>query len=727
MKSRPILAALAVLPSLLAGAFVALPAHAQVNAGLNQVGAATGLTAVDPRVIAARIINVALGTLGIIFLAIILYAGFLWMTAGGDSAKVEKAKAWMRNAVIGLVIIMLSWAIVTFVINALLNATGQGGGGVTGQGGGGLGGGLGGGGGNFFRVMGRSPEGAQTQADLVIRILFSDKIDPTQLVTLKVEPAVNGSWQVDPVEPRRALFKAANPCPGFPQKNSCFTYDTAYKVTVPDAFKSLSKETIHCGGLYPCVFNFTSGHTVDTQAPTVNIQSLYDGKSVSVNWAVEVRANATDDTGISGMSWFENDQLFTPDGTEAPASQTKDFTATRYWDTTGMALKSTHKITVKSTDLDDNEGSQSVNVIILAAHCFNDGGKPDADEKGVDCGGNDCLACPGSTCTKDADCSTGKCINGVCVEQPIITDVKPLAGKPGTYVSIWGDNFGDAGTVSFMGPPEVVAQAPQACVNMGAKTWSPHYALVQLPDTAATGPIRLVNTNSKLEDTTAQDNDLGPKFTFKVNNQDVPGVCSVKPDTGKPGDSATLIGTGFGSDKGAVGFGNTSITQNLSWLTDIIFPVPVMNPGLYPVWVKHANSLESNKVPYTVVNPQQLEAAPVITSIDPTSGPRGEYITIIGQRFGTEPNLVYFHDLATATDIPADTVFPSGCSKDWWRDTSIIVKVPDAASKIKNFVMPAAFKIFIMRKDSVRSLSPDADFPTSVVNLIFISRGQENI
>jgi len=705
MKLRPILAALAVLPSLLAGAFVALPAHAQINAGLNQVGAATGLSATDPRVIAARLINVALGTLGIILLTIILYAGFLWMTAGGDSAKVDKAKAWIRNAVIGLVIILLSWAIAYFVINALLNATGQGTGGVTGTG---PGGGVlpGGGTGNFFHLSGRSPTGDQKQADVVIRLTFSDKIEASSLVTLKVEPTANGSWQLNKYDSKVAEFHASNPCPGFPNKNTCFIYDTSYKVTVPDTFKSANKEVIHCGGLYPCTFTFKSGHDVDAQAPNVNINTLWEGKSVSVDWAVDVTAQATDDNGISVMQWFEADQLFAPDGTEAPPGPTTDFTATRYWDTTGLPLKSTHQITVKSTDLDDNVGFKSVNVTILAAHCFND--KQDIDESGKDCGGKDCLACPGGACVKDADCASNKCVNGVCVEQPIITDVKPIAGKKGTYVSIWGYNFGDTGTVSFMGPPEVTAKAPQACVNLGAKTWTNNFVLVELPDGAATGPIRLVNANSNLEDTTKDD--FGPKFTFKVNNQDVPGVCSVVPDAGKPGDQAALKGTGFGSSKGSVGFGNSSITQNLSWLTDVGFSVPVMNPGLYPVWIKHANGLESNKVPYAIQNPQQLQPAPVITTIDPTSGPRGEYITIIGQRFGNEPNLVWFHDSATGIEVQADTAFPSGCGKDWWRDTSIIVKVPEAASKIANFKMPAKFTVYVVRKDSVRNVKPDADF-----------------
>jgi hypothetical protein len=70
-----------------------------------------------------NIINVILGFLGVILLIYILYAGFLWMTAGGDKGKVETATAMIRNAIIGLVIIVAAYAISTFVLSKLVQAT----------------------------------------------------------------------------------------------------------------------------------------------------------------------------------------------------------------------------------------------------------------------------------------------------------------------------------------------------------------------------------------------------------------------------------------------------------------------------------------------------------------------------------------------------------------------------------------------------------------------------
>jgi len=70
----------------------------------------------------ANIIKVVLGFLGVVVVIIVIYAGFLWMTAGGTSEKVEKAKSWMINAVIGLAIILSAYAITDFVIQRLLDA-----------------------------------------------------------------------------------------------------------------------------------------------------------------------------------------------------------------------------------------------------------------------------------------------------------------------------------------------------------------------------------------------------------------------------------------------------------------------------------------------------------------------------------------------------------------------------------------------------------------------------
>lgn len=78
----------------------------------------------DPRAIAAVVINVALGFLGIIAVIIILLGGFRWMTAAGNEDKIAEAKSLLLSGVIGIVVILASWGLALFVLDALLNATG---------------------------------------------------------------------------------------------------------------------------------------------------------------------------------------------------------------------------------------------------------------------------------------------------------------------------------------------------------------------------------------------------------------------------------------------------------------------------------------------------------------------------------------------------------------------------------------------------------------------------
>ena len=84
---------------------------------------AIGLGTADPRAMAAKIINVAMGFLGIIAVVIILIGGFKWMTAGGGEDKVEEATKMIKAGAIGLIIVLASFAIAKMIISTLLTAT----------------------------------------------------------------------------------------------------------------------------------------------------------------------------------------------------------------------------------------------------------------------------------------------------------------------------------------------------------------------------------------------------------------------------------------------------------------------------------------------------------------------------------------------------------------------------------------------------------------------------
>jgi hypothetical protein len=90
----------------------------------NDVAGNAGITSnrTLPQII-GQIINIILGFLGIVLLLIILYSGFLWMTAGGDPKKVTEAQQRIGNAVVGLIIIVAAFAISNFVLGSLVNVT----------------------------------------------------------------------------------------------------------------------------------------------------------------------------------------------------------------------------------------------------------------------------------------------------------------------------------------------------------------------------------------------------------------------------------------------------------------------------------------------------------------------------------------------------------------------------------------------------------------------------
>ena len=65
-------------------------------------------------------IQAFLGLLGVIFLVLIIYAGFNWMTAQGEEEKVTKAKDTLTRAVIGVIITIAAYAISYWVFDKLL-------------------------------------------------------------------------------------------------------------------------------------------------------------------------------------------------------------------------------------------------------------------------------------------------------------------------------------------------------------------------------------------------------------------------------------------------------------------------------------------------------------------------------------------------------------------------------------------------------------------------------
>lgn len=106
------------------GASLVIASPALATGYLDTVASSSGLGNTSLPTLVGTILQFLLSLLGIILFGMILYAGFMWMTAGGDPKKVQTAKDYIRDAVIGLLLILAALSISNFVFSQLISATG---------------------------------------------------------------------------------------------------------------------------------------------------------------------------------------------------------------------------------------------------------------------------------------------------------------------------------------------------------------------------------------------------------------------------------------------------------------------------------------------------------------------------------------------------------------------------------------------------------------------------
>ncbi len=123
-----------ILPLLIICVFlVAVPVFAQYTpvtptdieaidtGGSTTLQEASQLGARNPVDTASLIINWILTIMGLFFLILMIYGGFIWMLARGNESEVEKATNIIKAAVIGLIIILLSYGISAFIFTVVTN------------------------------------------------------------------------------------------------------------------------------------------------------------------------------------------------------------------------------------------------------------------------------------------------------------------------------------------------------------------------------------------------------------------------------------------------------------------------------------------------------------------------------------------------------------------------------------------------------------------------------
>ena len=691
-----------------------------------QYASSTGLSTQDPRITVAKIIRIVLGFLGTIAVILIIYAGFVWMTSNGNEDKITKAKNILKGAVIGLVIVLSAFAITTFIINSLLEATGGGGSAPPSPPGppgppepsGDL------------IITGVSPaDGASgVPRNTVIRFQFNGSIDPDSVTNASAavqadDQPLTGQWTVNG---REIAFQPASICSSSCGEVNCLPEDSHITVHLTSGIKSLGNnpKNLVCSGLgFSCDLSFSVGSLVDCQDPQAEFLSTI-GLCAATNNLVKVMAS--DDTGLARFEFLANGQQF--------YLSTNDFglnyTAIADWQPTSTAGE---PFTLEAL-VDDIAGRRTTieqRGRLLPAHCCN--GQQDADESGLDCGGS-CLKCEGAACANDqqspgTSCNSNLCYSAFCTTQgssaasceaagypkgtascclcrnrPRITDLSPQGGfcrnnynqycntdsecangdtcdrnspnaKVGNLITIFGTGFGSStGSVIF-------ANDKLGDLNVcGNTAWSNNQIIVKVPSGATTGIVQVKNSDNFIA-TSSQE--------LIINNISRPGLCSLDKASGTTGEIINYRGLNFiqtGVTSTVALYGNLSnpipanesevMASNLlkAW-------VPSLQPGWVSTFVRNDNH-DNPKLPGPASNFLLFNklvdpgSGPQITGFDPMSGPPGQYVTIYGHGFGNIRG--NSHVFFGSTE--ADYNFPEVCATAVWSDRQIIVKVPSGAN-----------------------------------------------
>ena len=118
-----VLIAVTLIPTVILAADPAIKTLLNEAAGEQGAGYATDARLAETGVaeIVGWAARIAVSLVGVIFISYTIYGGFLWMTAGGNEDKIDKAKKIIQNGIIGLVLIVGAAGIYLFIRNAFFN------------------------------------------------------------------------------------------------------------------------------------------------------------------------------------------------------------------------------------------------------------------------------------------------------------------------------------------------------------------------------------------------------------------------------------------------------------------------------------------------------------------------------------------------------------------------------------------------------------------------------
>ena len=585
----------------------------------------------------AMLINVFLGLLGTIAVVLIIYGGWMWMTSQGNAEKVQKAKMILTSAIIGLVIILASYAIARFVLQNIYDATG-------GEGG----------------VVEPPPPPPPPW------VMCDTPDDPDTVEVCQITPDDTGG----PIG-QYILIEGWN--------FDVYGGNSQIKFNGTD---DVIAELVSCGGAVRWNELYTSGgHTyyrVKAVIPNVTLDQ-YKVEVHTDDGAVgeypadplyfEVRAG---DPG-PGIACISPDAQFRDFTVDIEGTNLGDFPGSitiSGWDDIHETI-----IDINFTDWSDWSDSFISNARIpldaLSSDLFITAGGLDSAPEYLQV-----------LCTVgDLDCASGCCTAnscreaGICLEYALITDgpfidrLSPDWGAEGNLVTVYGSGFGDLpGRVLFEdnagdkieGVLDVDVLNP-ACSSL----WTDNAILVVVPDN-----VKDINARVWVEHAD------GEESNFKYYDDSIgplPGLCQITPAIGEFGEVIVLDGIKFSiGDKASFGGVLDHDTEFLSAFK-MQAKVPNILPGETGVWLHTDGDKDGNALPFTVSSVSSGD--PVIHEVSPTTGPKGQYLTVYGANFGNVQGQLNF--ILGLDEFSGNFDFPPQCSDAYWQDTNIVVKVPN--------------------------------------------------
>lgn len=84
-----------------------------------QEGLKNPLGSNDLETVIQNIIKAVLGLTALVAVGFVIYGGFLYISAAGETSQIDQGKKAIYGAVVGLIVIGLAYALVEFIVNAL--------------------------------------------------------------------------------------------------------------------------------------------------------------------------------------------------------------------------------------------------------------------------------------------------------------------------------------------------------------------------------------------------------------------------------------------------------------------------------------------------------------------------------------------------------------------------------------------------------------------------------